>query len=254
MRSIVSSPRRRRRLLWWSGALAVVVVLTAVSAALWNTGGKLKIDHSVPTGPILTEAAPKQVPFTGATQRQVNSVLQQFVATAVTGQNLPASYDLVTPFMREGMSRNEWSKGNIPVERYPAKDLQIGRIINSTKDDVVLEAALEPRRGVRADLLDVQVELKAVGAGSSRRWLVDSFATTGVIPSSNPAPVTTTPTATAATAAPKQATRPTNKGRLSGKWLLLPAAILGLILLIPIGLGIAAWYRRRQAYRRWASG
>jgi hypothetical protein len=185
--SLLDSPRRRRRLIWTGVGLLIVAVAVGISAALWNAGGKLKIDKSVPAGQkIPTGAGPEQVAFTHSTERSVNAVLQRFVDTAVARKDLPAAYDLTTPSMRQGMTREEWSRGNIPVQPYPADRIQIGRIISSYRNDVVLEAALEPRRGASVPLLDVQVELKAVGRGAQRRWLIDSFGATGVIPGSDP--------------------------------------------------------------------
>jgi hypothetical protein len=185
MKSLLASPRKRRRLIWAGVALLVLVVCIGLSAALWDTGGRLKIDKSVPAGrQIPTGTGQEQVAFTHETERSVNAVLQRFVDTAVARKELSAAYDLTTPAMRQGMTRSEWSKGTIPVPSYPADRIQIGRIISSVKNDVVLEAALEPQAGASAPLLDVQVELKAVGRGTGRRWLIDSFGATGVIPGS----------------------------------------------------------------------
>ncbi|TMK76616.1 MAG: hypothetical protein E6G45_12765 [Actinobacteria bacterium] len=250
MRSLLASPRRRRRLIHIGVGLAVVCAAGLVAAAFWNQGNGLKIDKSVPKGPLPTDTGPKEVPFTKSTERSVATVLKRFVATAVTRADVSASYDLATPTLHEGMSRSEWAKESIPVQPYPARSIEISRVIGSYKNDVQLEATLLPRPHSKVGLETAQVELKAVGSGQGQRWLVDSFDTTGVLPGGNPPP----PPATAsAKSTATQASHPYGQAHLGGRWLLLPAAILGLIVLVPISLGLAGWYRRRQAYRRWAS-
>jgi hypothetical protein len=249
---LLASPRRRRRLLYVGVALGFVGIVGTLSAAFWNPSAGLKIDTSVPKGPLPTENAPKPVRFTPSAQRSVNAVLQRFVATAVTGRDLPASYDLATPNMHEGMSRAQWAKGTIPVQPYPARSIQIARILGSYKNDVQLEATLLPGRNSTVGMAAVQVELKAVGSGRRRRWLVDSFVTIGELPGGNPPPAATTGQPPPPPAA-AQSSKPYGQAHLSARWLLLPGAIFGLILLIPLGLATRSWYRRRQAYRRYAS-
>jgi hypothetical protein len=253
VRSLLASPRRRRRLLFVGVALGFVAILGTVVAAFWNTSAGLKIDTSVPKGPLPTESGPKLVRFTSSTERSVNAVLRRFVATAVTGRNVRASYELATPNMHEGMSRAQWAKGSIPVQPYPARSIEISRVVGSYKNDVQLEATLLPRRNSNVGIAVVQVELKAVGSGTDRRWLVDSFNTVAELPGGNPPPAATTAQPAPPPRAAAQSSKPYGQSHLSGRWLLLPAAIFGLILLIPLVLAAKGWYRRRQAYRRYAS-
>src|SRR5207253_8605492 len=131
-----------------------------------------KIDKSVPKGPLPTDTGPKEVAFTKSTEHSVDTVLKRFVATAVTRKDVSASYDLATPSLHQGMSRNEWAKKSIPVQPFPARSIEISRVIGSYKNDVQLEATLLPRPHSNVGLETVQVEVKAVGAGQGRRWLV----------------------------------------------------------------------------------
>jgi hypothetical protein len=55
-------------------------------------------------------------------QCSLEPLVRQFVATAVTRQNLHASYTLVTPKLRQGMSRSAWATGAIPVQPFPRID------------------------------------------------------------------------------------------------------------------------------------
>jgi hypothetical protein len=254
MRSILSSPRRRRRLITSGFVLLGIIALVGVSVAVLDTGPKLKIDKSVPSGPIPTgESEPKPVPFTRSTERAIMPVLKRFVDTAVVGQNVAASYDLATPSLHEGMSREEWAGGNIPVQPYPARRVSISRITGSFKRDVQFEASLEPKPGAHIGVMDVQVEMKELRG----RWLVDSFATSAVLPAVNQPPPRTGGGRTTAPKARKTETKSAapdyGAGHLGKKWLLLPAAIFGLIILVPLTLAVTGWYRRRQAYRQWTS-
>jgi hypothetical protein len=80
---------------------------------------------------------------------------------------------------------------------------------------------------------------------SHDRWLIDSFA-----PSASFAPAQNTPKIAAQ---PDFTPFSTDRGRnrLSPKWLLLPAAVLALIVLVPLGIGVAKFRRSRRAWREY---
>jgi hypothetical protein len=80
---------------------------------------------------------------------------------------------------------------------------------------------------------------------SHDRWLIDSFA-----PSASFAPAQNTPKIRAQ---PDFTPFATDRGRnrLSAKWLLLPAGVLALIVLVPLGIGIARFRRSHRAWREY---
>ena len=80
-----------------------------------------------------------------------------------------------------------------------------------------------------------------------RRWLIDSFVpSASFAPESKPAKVVAHPDFS-----PLAEGR--GKAQLSTQWLLVPAAVLALIVLVPIGIGIAHLRRSRRAWRAYHS-
>ena len=87
------------------------------------------------------------------------------------------------------------------------------------------------------------MELRAVGAGKSRRWLVDYFEPIGggLSQPTNPNP---NPLQAASGPEPER-----DEGQLGVAWVLVPLSVLALIVLIPIALAIRGWRRNRRADR-----
>jgi len=68
-------------------------------------------------------AAPAQAAYRlkPAERRAIDATLDCFVTSAVQRHDLAASYDLVTPAMRTGISRRAWAHGTTNVMAYPAR-------------------------------------------------------------------------------------------------------------------------------------
>ena len=80
-----------------------------------------------------------------------------------------------------------------------------------------------------------------------RRWLIDSF-----VPSASFAPQEKSPKVVASPDfTPVAETR--GSSQLSAHWLLVPAGILALIVLVPAALGVAHLRRSRRAWRAYQS-
>jgi hypothetical protein len=248
----LDSPRRRRRLLRLAIVLVVLAAVGVVAALFWNTGKPIGTSTTPETQGVEVPAEQREVRLTAATKREVHAVLTRFVATAVTRRNVAASFGLVTPKLREGMSRSEWALGEIPIYPYPARhEVEISRYVGSFRNDVLLDVLLQPRPGAKAGPVAFEVELKAVGSGARRHWLVDSF-----VPSAAFAPASAQPAKPAAPAKPKIQTTARGPGygagHLSTRWFLVPVLILALILLVPLGLAVRSWLVGRRAAREYA--
>jgi hypothetical protein len=112
------SPRRRRRL-----SIAAVAVALAVPLAYLGVHFSDPGSSGEATGPAVADTSyeeQKQVPFTAAKKRAVRKALARFIGTAVARQDLASSWDVSGPSLRAGMTREEWSSGDIPVTPYPA--------------------------------------------------------------------------------------------------------------------------------------
>jgi len=245
---ILSSYRWRRRLVWAAVALVFAVALVLAILSLPKHGRRFT--ETFRNEPSQVVVSDKPVPVTRAMRRQVNETLVRFVATAVTRKDPVAAWDLSTGAMKRGTTRADWARGNLPVFPYPAIPSQARgwTVVSSVKDDLVADLVLQPPRGSKRGPVEFNVELKAVGKGPARRWLVDSFIAIRTYDTSSaqkPKPIKPLP----ANAKPNYP-----KGRLSPAWFLVPGVLLGLIVLIPLGIAIVNWRRGVRAARAYRAG
>ncbi len=245
---ILSSYRWRRRLAWAGVALVLLIALVLAILALPRHG--LRLTETFSDEPSQVVVSEKPVPVTPAMRRQVNETLVPFVATAVTRKDPVAAWELSTAAMKSGTTRADWARGDLPVFPYPAIPAQARSwtVVSSVKDDLVADLVFQPPKGSKRGPVEFNVELKAVGAGRRRRWLVDSFIairTYDTSSASKPKPVKPAP----ANAKPNYP-----KGALSPAWFLVPAVLLGLIVLVPVGFAIVNWRRGVRAERAYRAG
>ena len=249
MRRLLSSYRWRRRILWALPFMLAAVGLAVLIASLPSENETLAEEPS-PT-PVSTVGAPqvetlgRRAAVTPATRREVNAVLQRFVRHAVARERPEEAWDLVTPDLKAGQTRAEWRRGDLPVYPFPARveEATGWYVLESFENDLLLTLLMHARRGNRA--IAYQVELKRVGEGRNRRWLVDSFIPERVY----------TPTS-AADRPERDASREPSSvptARLSAWWFVVPGILLSLIVLVPLGVVVFNWRRGRRAdkaYRR----
>jgi hypothetical protein len=241
---VLSSPRLRRRLLWAgtglaaAGAVALAVVLwpreqkEPVVAAPDGTGVVLEVSESAP-----------EVPLTAATRAAVLEVAQRFLTTAVVRDDLAASWELAHPDLRQGMTRREWTAGDIPVVPYPV-DSARWRLGYSQEGTVGLEVYVLPKAGSRVRPMVFDMEMKSSGSGPSQRWLVSTWAPR--VNPGGPAPPEPSPERLAAErAAQEQA----DENTLSAAWLLAPVAAFLCVLALPLVLGLRDRRRERLGER-----
>jgi hypothetical protein len=249
VRGILVSHRWRRRILWTLPFVLVAVTLAVLIASLPRGKSSLEEEPS-PTPPnaqVPEEVTPsrRQVPVTRATRREVNAVLTAFVRHAVARDEPVKAWELATPGLRAGQTRAEWRRGELPVYPFPAK---VGEatgwyVVESFEDDLLLTLLMHARPGTKRGAIAYQVELKRLGKGSDRRWLVDAF-----IPERVYAPASEKP---ARRATPQPSSVPT--ARLSAWWFVVPGLILSLIVLVPLTIALVSWrrgVRAEKAYRR----
>ena len=105
----------------------------------------------------------------------VNKTLDIFVNHAVKRHNPAAAYDVLTPTMKAGMSRQQWSSGDIPVYPYPAAGQKFHgwTIQYRTRDELALELILSPTAKHQATLGQILFHVYLHPAHG--KWLVDSF-------------------------------------------------------------------------------
>jgi len=160
-RSFFRSPRNQRRILWASLAVLAIGAGAFTFAFFRNTGDPKETFSNEPAD---IYKAPKTVGVDAAARQ----VAGEFIKTAVARKNLAASYDLVTPELRQGLTRKQWQTGNIPVVYYPAGDLQFAtfKVSRSYENEVVWEVFMVPKAGSGTDPARFFIGLKRADAKS----------------------------------------------------------------------------------------
>jgi hypothetical protein len=235
---VLSSPRLRRRLarLGLVGALAgaaLAVGLTWPNTVEQPEGGTR--GTAPPGGTENVER--RQVPLDDADKEVVLATAREFVLTAVARERLPAAWALAHEDLRAGLTREQWNRGEIPVVPYPV-DAANWRIGYSYPEEVGLEVYVEPVAGepIRAMVFDMQ--LKAVGSGEGRRWLVAGWSPRGGTLFAQP-PLSASPAASAVQARGGRF----DQGRVPAGWALAPLALVLALMALP------AWLLAREAFR-----
>jgi hypothetical protein len=154
-------------------AAAVLVAGIAVSLATFLDGRNTSEPSSAPSTAIQRTAGEKTVPLDPA----ASIVAKKFILTAVARRNLGEAYDLVGPALRQGLTRVEWERGNIPVVPYPASPVQATptKVAYSFGSRALLEVTLHPRKGAKVGPQLFYLELSATGKGKQRHWVVSNW-------------------------------------------------------------------------------
>jgi len=246
-----SSPRRRRRAAWGAGVLALVAGVVAVGVTWPNTAEEVPSVLSPGKPQVYHE--PKRVKLTQASRAQALATAANFVKTAVARQNVDRSWLLVSPALKDGYTRAEWGKGEIPVIPYPVEQAR-WKLDYSYEDALGLQVLLYPNSGsgMRPNLF--LMELKPLGDVKHRRWVVDSWTSSGVANPALQAPAARPGGGGGGGGAiGVQSLDPAVVGqaesRLGAAWLVVPIALLAIVPIVLGIFGIRSWRRSRRAQR-----
>jgi hypothetical protein len=238
----------------WVGGLVLLVGAAIAAGVFYPSPADDEEPDSAAVAPRRAQVyrEPKTVRLTKADRDVALRNALQFVNTAVARRRIERSYDLVTPELRQGISRTEWGKGEIPVVPFPAAEVRV-RVDYSYSNELGLTMMLVPPRASRAAPATFNMDMRAVGSPKNRRWLVSSWTPT--------ANTTQLPVAEEAGSGPGAAGFP-NVGStgqserglnapLGAAWLIVPLSIFGLALMIPVALGVRSWVQNRRAVREY---
>jgi hypothetical protein len=243
----LESPRRRRRLAW---SLGLTLPIVAAAVAIVASGDKdTSLETPVETNAVSLPVAPVEPPLkvTPGVRRRVGQTVERFSRTAVVRRDLDEAWALASPVMKAGLTRAQWRRGELPVHPYPAAALRDvdWRIVERYPGRLLLDVAVHPKDGSGERIAVYSVELSATGRGAAQRFLVDAWVPLTMLGDVTPMPARGGGTSAGVPLAFEDA-------ELGPAWLLVPAAIGGLLVLALVVLaGRSVLVRRRaeRAYR-----
>lgn len=197
---------------------------------------------------VVPAAAAAARPALGPADRAaISALLDRFVRLAIDRRDPAAAYDLATADLREGMTRAEWSTGNIPVFPYSPRGTHFPWTLSAIVDGrVSIELLLQPRDR-NAGALAYDVEVKKVGG----RWLVDEIQPVAAFAGPKSRPSIAGPKDYQAGAASADA----STGRLSLAWLGLGVgAVVALLAGVVLVVVLRSVRRRRRIESEFRGG
>lgn len=240
------SPRQRRRVAWGLGALAACSA--AVLLVVLLPRGRPELATTLRAGGAATPTA-KPFTLTPAMRREIDSVVQAFVRTAVVRRSLDTAWELASATLRGSITRERWRAGELPVFPFPARAFARAdwRLRFTFGHTAAIDVMVLPKPGSGLRTLVYGAELTDYGAPGHRRWLVDTWFPQTTLTTGEPPAKTQTAVGTAVTAEPN----PYLKGKLDERWLLVPLGVLALVALFPLFLLGRGIVRRRRAVHRY---
>jgi hypothetical protein len=174
VRSSLSSPRAQRRLLWLGGSAVAVAVAVGLVAVVGDTGtNTTEVISDEPA--VVVNGGPK-----APLPREARRVAGEFILTTVTRKNLARGWEIAHPALREGMTKQEWLKGDIPIVPYPVSSTATVpmSVEESYKDHAIMRVALSPEKGV-----SVKPQLFFIGVRKFHgQWRVDYWGPYATVP------------------------------------------------------------------------
>jgi hypothetical protein len=235
MLALLASPRRRRRLSRLGIVAALAAAVSVLIVFVRNTGESY--ETPLRNEPAQTYVEPKTVELPPDAIRAARLTAYEFVRTAVAREHLEDAWNLTHPALRQGMTREDWLRGEIPVVPYRANLAKLGyRVEYSYPNVMSMALRLEPKKGADAGPQTFAIELTKTGSGKRAHWLVSNwtplgFSSGGGASRSRGAP-------------PPEADAP-----LSSLWLFVPALVFVGIVAVPAVVLTRSWYRSRRAER-----
>jgi hypothetical protein len=240
---VLSSPRMRRRIGWTLAGVAAFAAVVVTVALL--PSGHSSPERLRPTPKGEAVATPKPLHLTRVDRRAISSLLARFVPAALGREDLTAAYRLASPTMRLGMSLEEWRRGDIPVFPYRAalRGFDGWRLNLAQDEEVSLDLLLHSAAGNDRGSITYTFDVRRLDG----RWYVDS-----AVPTATYAPVHEGGGRMLAQPdfGPDVPNSKVEDRRLDASWLILPAIVLGLVVLVPVFFGLRHWRRSVLAYRR----
>ncbi len=231
------SARAKRRLVRVGLLLTVILAVTVVVAMLPQPHREAETFHNVPAD--VPAATPDKVAASPKLRKLLIGETDAFVRTAVRRHDLAASWPLIHPNLKQGLTRREWLSGDIPVVPFPAKGIIAWDLDWSYPGDVAADVVLQPLPKSGLYQKTFTIEFKRVGRASENQWLVYSWVPSGVSQA-------LIDDEHAAGVAAALANVRGHQG-LSPAWILVPVGIIFTVFMLPLVVFVVERRRSRRA-------
>lgn len=234
------SHRARRRLMWLvvTGGFVVAVAVTAV--LFWNTAENVETFSG---GKADIYVAPKPHALTKAERTELVAVAQRFVEAAVARNHPERAYEITGPYLRAGLTKVEWARGEIPVVPYPV-DSARWKVEYSNAEAVGLLVLVFPTAGAKLKPTVFAMKMVPAKPVGGNHWLVNGWVPKGGGSSIIGDSSSKTPGDALAAMASQEFERVAPKA--SPLWLMIPVILICLVFVVPVVFLV----RERRAERR----
>ena len=192
------------------------------------------------------QLAAKQSRYVSRSDRRlIDEAFDHFIPNALNRKNPDVAWAWAGPSLHADSSLAQWRKGTMAVPEYPAAGSTFHgwRALDATPTEVDYSLLVHPRPGTGVSQWAFQGAL----IKSHGRWLVDTIYTTAIMAKPNHGFREVGPADFSAPAAASTKEKPADKPALSRTWLTsLIGVIVGVLVLIPLSLGIGVYIRRRR--------
>ena len=228
----------------WLGA--VLIVIAGLTVVVLEAPGRTPKAQGPSNVRLDVEKEPRPVRLKAHDKKDALDVVSRFLFTAVARKHVDRSWKLVAPELRAGFTRRQWATQDIPVVPFPAQSAR-WRFEFADSQGVGFSVALFPTKESHERAQVFLVGLHTIGAVKRRHWVVDDWQTApsqGLQMVSGPG--------AGGGGILEQTSAKVNAGGKSSEsaaWLLLPAGLLSLVIIIPLMIGGVNWYRGYRADR-----
>jgi hypothetical protein len=189
-----------------------------------------------------------------ADRREIDRTLDQFIPAALGGRSAQTAWRLAGPELKGGTTLREWRHGTSPIPYYPPRDktFHSWTTVDAGPTYVDFNLLIHPQHGPKgsSEVFSGQM-LKRDG-----HWVVNGLYTIAVFARPDkkgrhevgPADFAAGPAAQSSGSAPPPSGHSASLGKV---WLFAIAGVIVLVLLFPLGLGVASVIRSRRARQRY---
>jgi hypothetical protein len=161
------------RVLPWLGA---AILIAGIVVFLINRTHRIDAKENSANKAAAASYKPQRQPKTVPLDRAARLAAGRFVIDAVQRKNLAEAWKLSGSEIRGGMTYKEWMTGDIPVIPFPDKIVSAPLKIDiSTKNHALVEVALVSAHPKKVPGGVYWLEMRAIGAGKNRHWVVVSW-------------------------------------------------------------------------------